>query len=76
VRPPPPLTAGTIRAELGHRSAWLWGPGVRNAVEAVGCPSMLCPTRRTVTVPVEHLADVLAYLEAVDRRHVVVVDER
>jgi hypothetical protein len=45
-------------------------------VEAVGAPSMFCPVRRTVTVPTEHLADLLAYLEHVDRRHVIVVDER
>ncbi len=70
----PPLTAGIIRAELGRRSAWLFGPGVKHAADTLGIPSMFCPTRRTWTVPVDHLGDLLAYLEGVDRRHVVVVE--
>jgi hypothetical protein len=69
-----PVTAGCVRVERGRRSAWLWGPGVAHAVEAVGARSMRCPVRRTLTVPLADLPDVLVYLEHVDRRHVIVVE--
>jgi hypothetical protein len=70
-RPPVPLTAGTVRAELGRRSCWFWGPDVRAAVEAVGAPSMYCPRWRGLTVPDDYVEQVIDWLQSECGRHVV-----
>jgi hypothetical protein len=66
-----PLTAGTVRAEIGRRSAWFWGPDVTTAVRAIGCPHMFCPTGRGIAVPNDFADQVIDYLGAKCNRHVV-----
>lgn len=68
----------TVLVELGRRSAWLTGPrrGIVAACKAVGAPWMRpVPTgSATATVPLDYAADVVAYLEHVQRRRVDVVE--
>jgi len=68
-QPKLPYPSGTIRVECGPRSAWLYGPGVKRALDATQTPHMRCPIRKTFTVPLDRLADVLAYLEHGSRCH-------
>jgi len=61
---------GTVRVEVGRRSAWLYGAGVFAALEVTGVRRMRCPVLRTWTVPVDELADVLACLEHRSRHRI------
>lgn len=63
-----PYPNGTVRIEVGRRSAWLYGQGVAKALAATQTPSMRCPVTKTYTVPIDRLADVMAYIEH-GRRH-------
>lgn len=53
------------------RSVRLTGPGVLAAIEAVGAPKMRDVTRRAWLVPIARADDVLAHLEHVQRRTLV-----
>lgn len=65
----------TVRVELGRRSAWLTGPGVVPACDAVGSPRMRpVPYVADWCVPLAYAADVIAYLEHCQRRRVEVVE--
>ncbi len=59
-----------VRVELGRRSAWLFGPGVAEAVRLAGSPSMRCPKRKALCCPVDRVSDVLAIIEGVQGRRV------
>lgn len=64
--------AQQITCEVGQWSAWLWGPHawIQRALDVTGAPSMRCPKRRTVTVPIGFVDDVLAHLEHAQRRRI------
>jgi hypothetical protein len=61
-----------IICEIGRRSAWFWGPwkAIDTAITATGAPSMRCPKKRTVTVPIGYADDVLSHLDYAQRRTV------
>lgn len=63
-----------VRVELGRRSAWLSGPGVREALTMAGSPSMRCPKRRVWCCPITHLDDVLAVIEHRQGRRVELIE--
>jgi predicted exporter len=59
-----------VICEVGRFSAWLWGPWrvIALALEVTGAPSMRCPKKRTITVPVTHIDDVLSHIEYAQHR--------
>jgi len=60
--------------EIGRRSAWLHGEGVKEALDATRTPRMRCADRRVYTVPVDRVDDLLAYWQfGRCRRHVELV---
>ena len=63
-----------VRVELSRRSAYLYGPGVYDALTTANVPKMRCAIRRTWCCPVTHLADVLAVIEGVQGRRVDLVE--
>lgn len=63
-----PITRATVRVEVGRRSAWLHGAGLRRLLTELDCPAMWCPRYRCLTVPIDHVGDVLALLEHRDGR--------
>jgi len=65
--------AASVVCEVGRRSAWLWGPWkpIATAIAATGAPSMRCPKKRTVTVPIEFADDLISHLEYEQRRRTV-----
>lgn len=65
-RPRPP-----VEIEVGKRSAWLRGPGIVAALDAVESPRMWCPREHCLTIPRDFLDDVLAVLEFQQRRTIV-----
>lgn len=63
-----------VHVRFGGRSAWLTGPGVVRAADAVGSPRMR-PVNRADgdwTIPIQYVHDVIAHLEGVQRRRVYV----
>lgn len=70
-----PFPRGTVRVEVGRRSAWLYGAGVEAALNATQTPRMRCPVQKTFTVPIDRLSDVVAYLEHSRRRRYVELTE-
>ncbi len=74
-QPKLPFPVGTVRVEVGKRSAWLYGKGVKAALDATQSPRMRCPVFKTFTMPIDMLTDVVAYLEhSRRRRHVELVE--
>jgi len=64
-----PTSRATVHVEVGRRSAWLDGYGLRAPLEELDIPFMRDPTRRKIlTVPIDRLGDLLALLEHRDRR--------
>lgn len=71
------MTARTrqpVLAETLARSVRLTGPGVLAAIEATGTPRMRDVTSKAWLVPLDRAADVLAYIEHVQRRPVDLVE--
>ncbi len=63
-----------VRVELGRRTAWLFGPGVTEALRLADSPRMFCAKRRTWCCPLTHLDDVLAVIEGAQGRRVDLVE--
>lgn len=63
-----------VRVELGRRTAYLYGPGVHDALTAAGSPMMRCAVRRTWCCPITHLDDVLAVIEGMQGRRVELIE--
>jgi hypothetical protein len=62
----------TLRVEVGRRTCWLYGPGVRPVLDAVGAPRQWDHTRRWWMTAVDRADDVIAWAEYKQRRHVTV----
>lgn len=67
------MVRGSVQVDVGRRSAWLSGPWkpIQRAIEVTGSPWMRCPRRKTITVPIQHLDDVISHLEHAQRTPVV-----
>ncbi len=63
-----------VRVELGKRTAWLYGPGVHDALTVADVPMMRCAKRRTWCCPIDRLDDVLAVIEYRQGRRVDLVE--
>lgn len=57
-----------VRVELSRRTAYLYGPGVHDALTTANVPKMRCAIRRTWCCPLDRLDDVLAAIELQGRR--------
>ncbi len=71
---PTPVAGRGVHIEVGRRSAWLYGRGLHAAVNKLRIPFMWCPRFKCLTVPIDHVGDLLAYLEHGERRRHVTVE--
>lgn len=64
-----PTARATVTVEVGRRSAWLTrGYGLHRLLDDLQVPSMWCPLHHCLTIPIDHVGDLLALLEHRDHR--------
>lgn len=61
-----------LRVEVGKRTCWLYGAGIKPIIMAVGAPSQWDSARRCWMVSVNRIDDVMAWAEHRERRFLTV----